>query len=164
MRHDKNEAYIRNIYRKIVNLPRPSFSQFVSYLLRTKVENYNDHWLPYWIHCHFCQQGYRVVGRFENILEDTKYIEGRSDLFVFCIIMSFQRSPDWQKRIFSFPVPIGRTQLVMSVCSILRILTARRFSSFTKFIELILKCLAMKLGSILVMTIYNNKLIDLFVV
>jgi lysyl-tRNA synthetase class I len=75
---DKTEAYMRNIYRKIVNLPRPSFSQFVDYLLRTKVENYNDHWLPYWLHCHFCQHQYRVVGRFENILEDTKYIEGKS--------------------------------------------------------------------------------------
>ena len=46
---DKTEAYMRNIYRKIVNLPRPSFSQFVEYLLRTKVENYNDHWLQYWL-------------------------------------------------------------------------------------------------------------------
>ena len=81
-RADKTEAYMRNIYRKIVNLPRPSFRQFVSYLLRTKVENYNDHWLPYWLHCHFCHQGYQVVGRFETIVEDTKYIEGRFELSV----------------------------------------------------------------------------------
>ena len=76
-RADKTEDYMRNIYRKIVNLPRPSFSQFVDYLLRTKVENYNFYWLPYWLHFHFCQHGYQVVGRVENIVEDTKYIEGK---------------------------------------------------------------------------------------
>ena len=36
-------------------LQRPSFPQFVSYLLDTPVLDYNDHWLPYWLHCQFCQ-------------------------------------------------------------------------------------------------------------
>ena len=35
-------------------LRRPSFPQFVSYLLNTSVMDYNDHWLPYWLHCQFC--------------------------------------------------------------------------------------------------------------
>ena len=35
-------------------LRRPSFPQFVSYLLETSVMDYNDHWLPYWLHCKFC--------------------------------------------------------------------------------------------------------------
>ena len=36
-------------------LRRPSFPQFVSYLLDTPVMDYNDHWLPYWLHCQFCR-------------------------------------------------------------------------------------------------------------
>ena len=36
------------------DLQRPSFPQFVSYLLDTLVLDYNDHWLPYWLHCQFC--------------------------------------------------------------------------------------------------------------
>ena len=40
-------------------LRRPSFPQFVSYLLNTSVMDYNDHWLPYWLHCQFCD--YKLV-------------------------------------------------------------------------------------------------------
>ena len=70
------------IYRKIVNLPRPTFRQFVAYLLKTGVEDYNDHWMPYWLHCHFCGQKYKVVGKFETIKEDTEYIEGSFPFFM----------------------------------------------------------------------------------
>ena len=35
-------------------IPMPSFSQFVTYLLDISELDYNDHWLPYWLHCKFC--------------------------------------------------------------------------------------------------------------
>ena len=72
----KTEAYLRMIYKKVVNLPRPTFPQFVAYLLRIPVEQYNDHWRPYWLHCHVCEQEFDVVGKFETIQEDTKYVQG----------------------------------------------------------------------------------------
>ena len=31
-----------------------SFKQFVSYLLHISVLDYNDHWLPFWLNCNFC--------------------------------------------------------------------------------------------------------------
>jgi len=77
---DKTEAYMRMIYSKIAPLPRPTFSQFVDYLLRTKIGDYNDHWLPYWIHCNFCQQRFNMVGKVETIAEDTEYIIGLTGL------------------------------------------------------------------------------------
>ena len=65
---------MKMIYKKVVRLPRPSFSQFV--LLRTPVDNYNDHWIPYWLHCHLCDQVFDIVGKFETIQQDTQYIQG----------------------------------------------------------------------------------------
>ena len=35
-------------------IPMPSFRQFVSYLLDTSELDYNDHWLPFWLNCNFC--------------------------------------------------------------------------------------------------------------
>ena len=35
-------------------IPMPSFRQFVSYLLDISVLDYDSHWLPYWLHCQFC--------------------------------------------------------------------------------------------------------------
>ena len=73
---NKTEAYLRMIYKKVVNLPRPSFPEFVAYLLRIPVEQFNDHWRPYWLHCHVCEQEFDVVGKFETIQEDTIHIQG----------------------------------------------------------------------------------------
>jgi hypothetical protein len=42
---------------------RPTFVEFVEYLIRTPIENYNDHWLPNWIHCQVCTQKYDVIGK-----------------------------------------------------------------------------------------------------
>ena len=42
---------------------RPTFVEFVDYLVRTPIENYNDHWLPNWIHCQVCTQKYDVIGK-----------------------------------------------------------------------------------------------------
>ena len=41
---------------------RPSFEQFVDYLLRTDVADYNDHWIPIWLHCRICQMEYDAIG------------------------------------------------------------------------------------------------------
>ena len=78
---DKTDDYLKMIYKKVVRLPRPTFPQFVDYLLRTPVEHYNDHWLPYWLHCHLCDQVFDVVGKFETIQQDTQYIQGMFEIF-----------------------------------------------------------------------------------
>lgn len=41
---------------------RPSFTQFVDYLLKTDVADYNDHWIPYWLHCRVCRIEYDAIG------------------------------------------------------------------------------------------------------
>lgn len=50
----KDDVYLSSMYRKVVRLDRPTFGQFISYLLRTPVWEYNDHWAPFWLHCHLC--------------------------------------------------------------------------------------------------------------
>ena len=72
----KDAAYLGQILRYLSPLPRPTFSQFVDYLLRTKVEDYNDHWIPVWLHCHLCKNSFDVIGMFETIDQDTEHIEG----------------------------------------------------------------------------------------
>ena len=42
---------------------RPTFVEFVEYLIRTPIEKYNDHWLPNWIHCQVCTQNYDIIGK-----------------------------------------------------------------------------------------------------
>ena len=39
---------------KTESIQRPSFPQFVSYLLDISVLDFNYHWLPFWMHCQFC--------------------------------------------------------------------------------------------------------------
>ena len=51
----KDTAYMSFVYAKVKDLERPTFPQFVDYLLRTPVLDFNDHWLPYWLHCQFCR-------------------------------------------------------------------------------------------------------------
>ena len=41
-------------------IKRQSFSQFVSYLLDISVLDYDSHWLPYWLHCQFCDNKYKL--------------------------------------------------------------------------------------------------------
>ena len=62
------------------HLRRPTFSEFVTYLLRTPVSEYNDHWVPYWLHCHLCQLEYDVIGKMETLREDIQFITERSGL------------------------------------------------------------------------------------
>ena len=62
------------------HLRRPTFSEFVTYLLRTPVAEYNDHWVPYWLHCHLCQLEYDVIGKMETLKEDIDFITERSGL------------------------------------------------------------------------------------
>ena len=44
-------------------MERPTFEQFVDYLLRTDVTDYNDHWIPIWLHCRICQMEFDVIGK-----------------------------------------------------------------------------------------------------
>ena len=43
-------------------MKRPTFEQFVDYLLRTDVSEYNDHWIPIWLHCRICLMEFDVIG------------------------------------------------------------------------------------------------------
>lgn len=71
----RKSAYVYSHYSfKISGGRRPSFSQFVDYLLREPVDKYNDHWVPYWLHCHLCQVEYDVVGYMETLQEDMAFI------------------------------------------------------------------------------------------
>ena len=60
----------------LLNNRRPTFKEFVEYLLRERVEEYNDHWMPYWLHCHMCEMEYDVIGKMETWDEDIKFITG----------------------------------------------------------------------------------------
>ena len=60
----------------------PNFSQeYPGYLLHTWCQKFNDHSMPYFLHCHLCHQIFNVIGKFESITQDTKYIEGVLNLF-----------------------------------------------------------------------------------
>ena len=50
----------------------PTFSEFVSYLLDTEVEDYNEHWLPYYLLCTPCHLNYTVIAKTEDIKEDSR--------------------------------------------------------------------------------------------
>ena len=52
----------------------------MEYLLRERLEEYNDHWLPYWLHCHMCEMEYDVIGKMETWNEDVKFITGREEI------------------------------------------------------------------------------------
>jgi len=59
---------------------RPTFTEFVEYLIRTPIEHYNDHWLPNWIHCQLCTQNYDIIGHMETLDIDVKYILEKTGL------------------------------------------------------------------------------------
>ena len=88
-----------NYYKRLTAAPRPTFQQFVDYLLRIKVKlmfdcslcpcynrfpksnhfqvkDYNDHWRPFWIHCQICSNQFDIIGKFETIKEDAEVIKG----------------------------------------------------------------------------------------
>merc|ERR1719483_1614620 len=54
----KKSAYVYTMYapkilknsKHRLTSPRPTFLQFVDYLIETPVSEYNDHWIPYWLH------------------------------------------------------------------------------------------------------------------
>jgi len=86
----KKYAYVYSHYaNKILNLgsplqvtkhKRPTFSEFVEYLLRIPVDKFNDHWVPYWLHCHVCDVEYDIIGKMETITEDMDFIAEESGL------------------------------------------------------------------------------------
>jgi len=59
---------------------RPSFSDFVSYILRVPVQEFNDHWVPYWLHCHMCEMEYDIISKMETIKDDMEFIADKSGL------------------------------------------------------------------------------------
>ena len=74
-------AYVYSHYTPRMGVRgRPSFSQFVDYLLREEVREYNDHWVPYWLHCHVCEMEYDVIGKMDTLEEDMAFIAETSGL------------------------------------------------------------------------------------
>ena len=77
----KKYAYVYSHYTPRIGVHgRPTFSQFVDYLLREEVSEYNDHWVPYWLHCHVCEMEYDVIGKMETLEEDMNFIAETSGL------------------------------------------------------------------------------------
>ena len=60
---------------------RPTFPQFIDYLLVTDISEYNDHWIPYWLHCKICWIEYDIIGKFlwSRSCLNCNFIE-----FIFC--------------------------------------------------------------------------------
>jgi Sulfotransferase family len=56
---------------------RPTFGEFAAYLVRERVENYDNHWLPYWLHCHACSLEYDVIAKMETFEDDMNFVTGR---------------------------------------------------------------------------------------
>ncbi len=61
---------------------KPTFKDFVKYLIRTPVTKYNDHWLPQWLHCHVCnpEVEFDIIGKMESVIEDSQQIFNISGL------------------------------------------------------------------------------------
>jgi hypothetical protein len=55
---------------------RPTFAEFAAYLLRVPPEQYDNHWLPYWLHCHLCRLEYDVIAKMETFAADMDFITG----------------------------------------------------------------------------------------
>lgn len=63
--------------RKINNYTadfRPTFREFVLYLIDTPTKNYNEHWLPFWFRCAPCTVTYDFIGKMETFSRDKKYL------------------------------------------------------------------------------------------
>ncbi|XP_045597699.2 carbohydrate sulfotransferase 11 [Procambarus clarkii] len=52
----------------------PTFSEFVTYLVKTSLEKYDPHWAPYWKHCAPCIMKYNAIGREDTQTEDMRFI------------------------------------------------------------------------------------------
>jgi hypothetical protein len=55
---------------------QPTFAEFAAYLLRVPAEQYDNHWLPYWLHCHLCRLEYDVIAKMETFAADMDFITG----------------------------------------------------------------------------------------
>ena len=44
----------------------------MDYLLETEVEDYNEHWLPYYLLCTPCHLNYTVIAKTEDIQGDSR--------------------------------------------------------------------------------------------
>ncbi|XP_077489198.1 carbohydrate sulfotransferase 8-like [Amblyomma americanum] len=60
--------------------PGVSFTQFVDYLLRVPVTQWDDHWAPYYSRCEPCLFGYDFVGHLETAAQDLALLWQRMGL------------------------------------------------------------------------------------
>ena len=60
----KSDYIFKTFNPSQIKSSRPTFPEFVQYLIDTPIEQYNDHWLPYWMHCQVCTQNYDIIGNF----------------------------------------------------------------------------------------------------
>ncbi|XP_015920684.1 carbohydrate sulfotransferase 11-like isoform X1 [Parasteatoda tepidariorum] len=54
-------------------LDRITFTEFVWYLIHTKVRDYDEHWAPYWYRCDPCLVDYDFIGKLETAQHDFPY-------------------------------------------------------------------------------------------
>ena len=67
----KNDYIFKTFNPSQIKTTRPSFAEFVQYLIDTPVELFNDHWLPYWMHCQVCTQNYDIIGNSLICIQNT---------------------------------------------------------------------------------------------
>lgn len=70
----------------ILNRQRPTFPQFVQYLLATDPTKYNDHWIPFWLHCHLCDSQYDIIGKWPSICDSRQVTLTHSLCTVNCTV------------------------------------------------------------------------------
>jgi len=97
---------------KLAKLPRPSFAQFIDYLLRTDVKNYNTHWRPYWLHCNLCKLKFDFFAKFETLAEDMKTVKDVAHLGEAGVEFPWanRRSANSSKTVEYFK-PLGRARM-----------------------------------------------------
>ena len=89
--HLKHRRFLALTVEKYLDLLRyaraPTFSEFVSSLLETAVEDYNEHWLPYYLLCTPCHLNYSLIAKTEHIKEDSRLGSG-GNLVFFLFLLS----------------------------------------------------------------------------
>jgi len=74
-----------------LNSRRPTFKEFVNYLIKEDVHKYNDHWIPYWLHCHLCQMEYDIIGKMDTWDQDVNLITDVTGLSTTNVTLTWTR-------------------------------------------------------------------------
>ena len=92
--------------------------EFLLVALEEPVEQYNDHWVPYWLHSHLCQMEYDVIGKIETLEEDMAFIGEKSGLASTNISLPWanrRRSGEQDSLLYWEQLDLDRTRRLYSV-------------------------------------------------